>query len=136
SKLLGQRPTVGGSASRRAATGVKAEQASNVKSRGSTGLNNREGRWSLGEHLTDEPRFPRRGSGRGTSAQHTGQQGRSHAARRRASIHLRGGARSAPMFDSTDGSWRNRAARLAGSPKACRSSESAIAAEVLMNNAG
>ena len=32
SKLLGQKPTVGGSASRRAATRVKPEQASKVKS--------------------------------------------------------------------------------------------------------
>ncbi|MBI5419425.1 MAG: hypothetical protein HZA60_04995 [Deltaproteobacteria bacterium] len=83
SKLLGQRPTVGGSASRRAATRVKPEQASKVTSRGPTGLNNREGRWSLGEHPTDEPGLPRRGKGRGTPAQHTGQHGRSRAARRR-----------------------------------------------------
>ncbi len=79
-KPSGQRPTVGGSASRRAATRVKPEQASNVQSRGPTGLNNREGRWSLEEHPTDEPRLPRRGSGRGTSAQHTGQHGRSRSA--------------------------------------------------------
>ena len=52
--------------------------------RGPTGLNNREGRWSLGEYPTDEPRLPRRGKGRGTPAQHTGQHGRSHAVRRRA----------------------------------------------------
>ena len=82
SKLLGQRPASGGSASGRAATCVKPEQASNVKSRGPTGLNNREGRWSLREQPTNERRFPRRGKGRGTSAQHTGQHGRSHAARR------------------------------------------------------
>lgn len=89
SKLLEQRPTAGGSASRRAATCVKPEQASKVTSRGPTGLNNREGRWSLGEHPTDEPSLPRRGKGRGTSAQHTGQHGRSHAARRRAPRSIR-----------------------------------------------
>ena len=82
SKLLGQRPTSGGSASRRAATRVKPEQASNVKSRGPTGLNNREGRGSPCEHPTDDHGFARRGKGRGTSASHTGQHGRSHAARR------------------------------------------------------
>lgn len=82
SKLLGQRPTMGGSASRRAATRVKPEQASKVTSRGPTGLNNREGRWNLREHPTGDRRFARRGRGRGTSAQHTGQHGRSHAARR------------------------------------------------------
>ena len=82
SKLLGQRPTMGGSASRRAATCVKPEQASNVTSRGLNGLNNREGRWGPCEHPTDDHGFARRGKGRGTSAQHTGQHGRSHAARR------------------------------------------------------
>ena len=82
SKLLGQRPTLGGSASRRAATRVKPEQASKGKSREPTGLNNREGRWSPWEHPTDDHGFARRGKGRGTSAQHTGQHGRSHAARR------------------------------------------------------
>jgi hypothetical protein len=84
SKLLGHWPTRGGSASRRAATRVKPEQASKVMMRGPTGLNNREGRWSLEEHPTNEPRLPRRGKGRGTSAQRTGQHGSSHAARRRA----------------------------------------------------
>jgi len=97
SKLLGQRPTSGGSASRRAATRVKPEQASKVKSRGPTGLNNREGRWSLGEHPTDEPRLPRRGKGRGTSAQHTGQHGRSRPAgphRPRSIIRVEPGGKS------------------------------------------
>jgi hypothetical protein len=42
-KLSGQRPTMGGSASRRAVTCVKPEQASKVMMRGPTGLNNREG---------------------------------------------------------------------------------------------
>lgn len=74
---------MGGSASRRAATCVKPEQASKVKSRGPTGLNNREGRRSLEEHPTDEPRLPRRGKGRGTLAQRTGQHGRSRAERSR-----------------------------------------------------
>ncbi len=83
-KPSGQRPTVGGSASRRAATRVKPEQASKVQSRGPTGLNNREGRWSPCEQPTEDHGFARRGKGRGTSAQHTGQHGRSHAARRRA----------------------------------------------------
>jgi hypothetical protein len=82
SKLLEQRPTIGGSASGRAATCVKPEQASKVKSRGPTGLNNREGRWRPWEHPTDDHGLARRGKGRGTSAQHTGQHGRSHAARR------------------------------------------------------
>jgi hypothetical protein len=83
SKLLGQRPTSGGSASRRAATRVKPEQASKVMRRGPTGLNNREGRRRLGEHPTDEPSLSRRGKGRGTPVQHTGQHGRSHAVRGR-----------------------------------------------------
>ena len=48
-KPSGPRPTRGGSASRRAATGVTREPASNVTSRGPTGLTHREGRWSLGE---------------------------------------------------------------------------------------
>ena len=81
-KLLGQRPTVGGSASGRAATCVKPEQASKVKSRGPTGLNNREGRWRPWEHPTNDHGFARRGKGRGTSAPHTGQHGRSRGARR------------------------------------------------------
>lgn len=71
------------SASRRAATRVKPEQASKVKSRGPTGLNNREGRWSPWEHPTDDHGLPRRGKGRGTPAQHIGQHGRSRVARRR-----------------------------------------------------
>jgi hypothetical protein len=71
---------VGGSASRRAATWVKPEQASKVKSRGPTGLNNREGRWNPCEQPTDDHGFARRGKGRGTSAQHTGQHGRSRPA--------------------------------------------------------
>lgn len=83
-KPSGQRPTVGGSASRRAATRVKPEQASNVMMRGPTGLNNREGRRSPWEQPTDDHGFARRGKGRGTPAQHTGQHGRSHAGRRRA----------------------------------------------------
>jgi len=83
-KPSGQRPTVGGSASRRAATYVKPEQASKVKSRGPTGLNNREGRRSPWEQPTDDHGDARRGKGRGTPAQHTGQHGRSHAVRRRA----------------------------------------------------
>lgn len=76
---------MGGFASRQAATRVKPEQASKVKSRGPTGLHNREGSWNLREHPTSERTFPRRGKGRGTPAQHTGQHGRSHAARRRES---------------------------------------------------
>lgn len=82
SKLLGQRPTVGGSASRRAATCVKPEQASKVTSRGPTGLNNREGRRSPWKQPTNDHGLARRGKGRGTPAQHTGQHGRSHMARR------------------------------------------------------
>lgn len=82
SKLLGQGPTVGGSASRRAATCVKPEQASKVKSREPTGLNNREGRRNPGEHPTEEPGFARRGKGRGTPTQHRAQHGSSQAARR------------------------------------------------------
>lgn len=82
-KPSGQRPTVGGSASRRAATCVKPEQASKVMRRGPTGLKNREGRRNLREHPTSDRRFPRRGKGRGTPAQHTGQHGRSRVARRR-----------------------------------------------------
>ncbi len=76
---------MGGSASRRAATCVKPEEASNGKSRGPTGLNNREGRRSLWEQPTNDHGFPRRGKGRGTPAQHTGQHGRSSTGRRRAS---------------------------------------------------
>lgn len=83
-KPSGQRPTVGGSASRRAATCVKPEQASNVQSRGRTGLNNREGRRSPWEQPTNDHGFARRGKGRGTPTQHTGQHGRSRAVRRRA----------------------------------------------------
>ena len=79
-KPSGQRPTAGGSASRRAATRVKPEQASKVKVRGPTGLNNREGRWSSCEHPTEDHELPRRGKGRGTPAQHTGQHGRSRTA--------------------------------------------------------
>lgn len=95
SKLLGQRPTMGGSASRRAATCVKPEQASKVMMRGPTGLNNREGRWSPCEPPTDAQGFARRGKGRGTPAQHTGEHGRSHVARHRESrsierVELRG----------------------------------------------
>ena len=85
SKLLGQRPTSGGSASRRAATCVKPEQASKVTLRGPTGLNNREGRRNLREQPTNDHGFPRRGRGRGTPAQHTGQHGRSRPVRGRAS---------------------------------------------------
>jgi hypothetical protein len=58
-KPSGQRPTVGGSASRRAATCVKPEQASNVMMRGPTGLNNREGlpggRQAAGVHGSNRP---------------------------------------------------------------------------------
>lgn len=81
SKLLGHGPTEGGSARRRAATCVKPEQASKVMMRGPTGMNNREGRWSLWERPADDHGFPRRGGGRGTPAQHTGHHGRSQAAR-------------------------------------------------------
>jgi len=36
--------------------------------RGQTGLNNWEGRWGLGNFMTDKPRFPRQGRGRGPSS--------------------------------------------------------------------
>ena len=107
SKLLGQRSTVGGSARRRATTCVKPEQASKGMRRGPTGLTNREGRWSPWEHPTDDHGLVRRGQGRGTPAQHTGQHGRSHAARPRASLHREGGATwEVGGAHSTDGiSW-------------------------------
>lgn len=76
---------MGRPASQRAATCVKPEQASKVKLRGPTGLNNREGRRSLWEQPTNDHRLARRGKGRGTPAQHTGHHGRSHVARRHAS---------------------------------------------------
>jgi hypothetical protein len=84
-KPSGQRPTVGGSASRRATTRVKPEQVSNVPSRGPTGLHNREGRWSPCEQPTDDHGLARRGEGRGTSTPHTGQHGRASLVRGRAS---------------------------------------------------
>jgi hypothetical protein len=95
SKLLGHGPTEGGSASRRAVTRVKPEQASKVMLRGPTGLNTREGRRSLGEHPTDDARLPRRGKGHGTPAEHRVQHGSPHVARRRESrsivgVELRG----------------------------------------------
>jgi hypothetical protein len=72
-------------ASRRAATCVQPEQASKVKSRGPTGLNNWEGRWSPWEQPTDDREVARRGKGRGTPTQHTEQHGRSSPVRGRAS---------------------------------------------------
>ena len=84
-KPSGQRPTVGGAASRWAAIGVTLAQVSNVPSRGPTGLHNREGRWSPCEQPTDDHGLARRGKGRGTSTPHTGQHGRASLVRGRAS---------------------------------------------------
>ena len=93
-KPSGQRPTVGGAASRWAAIGVTLAQVSNVPSRGPTGLHNREGRWSPCEQPTDDHRLARRGKGRGTSTPHTGQHGRSQAARRSAGADPAAGSSS------------------------------------------
>jgi len=53
-KPTGHGSALGGSASRRAVTGVKPEQASKVTMRAPTGPNNREGRWTQRKQPTKD----------------------------------------------------------------------------------
>ena len=113
-KLSGHRPTMGGSASRRAATCVKPEQASKGKSWAPTRLHNGEGRWITREQPTDDRGIAHRGKGRGTSTQSMAQHGRPMAARGRDPQRCKDGAAAVGVGGAHSTVWTCRTTEPAG----------------------